>query len=151
MLKYLSHQICLSTAVLFCAMTASPLVSAGCGCPADGHGAPQLGGSGLGESFPAIPDVAPDPSWQVYEFERDGIRYAQINDGIGRVRAAVGRIDGTLWVLPIGSDADRVSVTEAALPSGYSKLIYRSNDLEVVLVRSGNQDRWIVRQPVAGQ
>ncbi len=151
MLKYLSHQIWLSTAVLFCAMTASPLASAGCGCPADGHGAPQLGGFGLGESFPAIPDVAPDQAWQVYEFERDGVRYVQVNDSTGRVRAAVGRIEHTLWVLPIGSDADRVSITEAVLPSGYSKLIYRSNDLEVVLVRSSNQDRWIVRQPAASQ
>ena len=151
MLKYSSHQIWLSAAVLLCAMTASPFVIAGCGCPADGHGAPQLGGSGLGESFPIIADVAPDPSWQVYEFERDGVRYVQVNDSIGRVRAAVGRIEDTLWVLPIGSDADRVAITGAALPSGYSKLIYRSNDLEIVLVRSDNQDRWIVRQPAAGQ
>ncbi len=151
MLKYSSRQAWLSAAVLLCAMTVSPFVIAKCGCPADGHGAPQLGGSGLGESFPVIADVAPDPSWQVYEFERDGVRYVQVNDSTGRVRAAVGRIEDTLWVLPIGSDADRVSITEAALPSGYSKLVYRSNDLEVVLVNSGNQDRWIVRQPAAGQ
>ena len=151
MLKYSSHPVLLSAAVLLCAMTASPFVSARCGCPADGHGAPQLGDSGLGESFPVIADGAPDPSWQVYEFERDGVRYVQVNDSIGRVRAAVGRIEDTLWVLPIGSDADRVSITRTALPSGYSQLIYRSNDLELVLVPSANQDRWIVRQPVAPQ
>ena len=151
MLNQSSRQACVSVAILFCAMIASPFASAACGCPADGHGAPQLGGSGLGESFPETADLAPDPLWQVYEFERDGVRYLQVNDSAGLVRAAVGRIEDTLWVLPIGSDADRVSITEAAIPSGYSQLIYRSGQIEIVLYRSGDLDRWIVRQPNAAQ
>jgi hypothetical protein len=100
-------------------------------------------------------DLAADPAWQVYEFERDGVRYVQVNDKTGRVRAAVGRIDNTLWVLPIGSDADRVSIGSQVLVKGVqpilrstrSKSIYRSQDLEIVLQRSGNQVRWVIGLP----
>jgi hypothetical protein len=146
MLKHPSYQSFLSAAALLCALIASPFASAACGCPADIHGAPALGAAGLGESFPSTADVAPDPAWQVYEFLRDGIRYVQVNDKAGVVRAAVGRIDGTFWVLPIGSDVDRVSVSAQALRPAGSRLIYRSNEVQVVLYRSGNQDRWIIRQ-----
>jgi hypothetical protein len=107
-----------------------------------------LGGTGLGESFPSTVDVAPDPIWQVYEFSRDGIRYVQVNDKTGRVRAAVGRIEGEFWVLPIGSDVDRVSISTEISPTANSRVIYRSNEVEVVFYRSGDQDRWIIRQPV---
>ncbi|MCW1777265.1 hypothetical protein NB693_23345 [Pantoea ananatis] len=34
---------------------------------------------------------------------RDGVTYLQINDATGVVRAAVGRINETLWVLPMGT------------------------------------------------
>jgi hypothetical protein len=155
MLKHSSYRLCLSAAVLLCALITSPFASAGCGCPDDGHGTPiappVLGGTGLGEPFPVAIDVAPDPAWQVYEFARDGIRYVQVNDKTGRVRAAVGKIDGMFWVLPIGSDAEHVSVlSPTSQPTG-SRSIYRSRDVEVVLIRSGHQDRWIIRQPDATQ
>ena len=146
MFKHSSYQSFLSVAVLFCALIASPFASAACGCPADIHGAPTLGGNGLGESFPPSVDLAPDPTWQVYEFSRDGIRYVQVNDKQGRVRAAVGRIQGTFWVLPIGSDVDRVSISEAVSLPANSRLVYRSNEVEVVVYRTGNQDGWIIRQ-----
>ena len=152
MLKHSSYQSYLSATVLLCALIASPLASAGCGCPADGHGAPTappaMGGAGMGESFPPAADVAPDPAWQVYEFSRDGIRYVQVNDKAGSVRAAVGRIDGMFWVLPIGSDVDRVSISPLIPSMANSRVIYRSNEVEVLFYRSGNQDRWIIRQPV---
>mgnify|MGYP003422914816 FL=1 len=154
MLKHSSHPSFLSAAVLLCALIASPFASAACGCPSDGHGNGKLSGSGLGESFPMSADLAVDPAWQVYEFERDGIRYVQVNDKAGRVRVAVGRIDDTFWVLPIGSDADRVSLGSRPLAVGKGvkpmlrsirgKSIYRSNDLEVVLHRNGDQDRWVI-------
>jgi hypothetical protein len=154
MLKHSSHSSFLSAGILLCALAASPFASAGCGCPSDGHGKSKPVGSGLGESFPMSADLAADPAWQVYEFERDGIRYVQVNDKAGRVRAAVGYIDDTFWVLPIGSDADRVSIGSQPLVAGKgvkplmrstrSKSIYRSNVLEVVLYRNGNQDRWVI-------
>lgn len=151
MLKYSFSQYYLSAAVLMCALIVSPFASAECGCPADIHGAPTLGGAGLGESFPLSADIAPDPAWQVYEFVRDGVRYVQVNDKIGSVRAAVGRIESTFWVLPIGSDADRVSTSATISPTADNRLIYRSNDLEIVLYRSNNRDYWIIRQPSSAQ
>lgn len=151
MFKQSSFQPYLSAAVLLCALMVSPFARAACGCPADIHGAPALGKVGLGEAFPLTADIAPDPSWKVYEFSRDGIRYVQVNDKTGIVRAAVGRIEDTFWVLPIGSDVDRVSTSEQASPTAGRQLIYRSNDVEVVLYRSGSQDRWIIRQPDSSQ
>lgn len=115
----------------------SPDAAAKCGCPDDGHGAPKVD-IGLGESFPQAPDLAPDPAWQVYQFERDGIRYVQINDANGNVRAAVGRIDNTFWVMPIGSDADRVSIRDVALPWSQSSVLVANQELHVALrVQSG--------------
>ncbi len=146
MLKYSSFHISVSLALAFCAMLASPLASA-C-CPRDGNGSPKAA-SGLGESFPVATDLAPDAAWQVYEFERDGIRYVQVNDQRGVVRAAVGRIGGTFWVLPIGDDADRVSVPGDSAPSGKIKTIYRSSEVEVLLYQDGTGDRWLVRSSPA--
>ncbi|TXH69395.1 MAG: hypothetical protein E6Q88_09275 [Lysobacteraceae bacterium] len=96
-------------------------------------------------------DLAADPNWQVYEFERDGIRYVQVNDRTGIVRAAVGRIGDTFWVLPLGRDADRVSLPGNVVPRGQGKLLYRNNEVEIIQNRNGGQDHWIVRAPVIGQ
>lgn len=138
--------------VLFCALIASPLVSANCGCPSDKNGTPQPPppppSTGLGQAFPVSTDLAADPKWQIYQFERDGVRYVQINDWKGQVRAAVGRIDGTFWVLPLGSDADRVSIQGDVTPKGQAKVLYRGSDIEVVQYRDGNRDSWLIRAPL---
>lgn len=99
----------------------------------------------MGESFPDAVDLAADPAWQVYEFERDGIRYVQINDSNGTVRAAAGRIGGTAWVMPIGTDADRVAVPGDAAPTGIPRVLYRGAEVEVVLYQESGQSRWLVR------
>ena len=105
--------------------------------------------SGLGQEFPAAPDLAADFAWQVHEFERDGIRYTQVNDRYGNVRAAIGRIGGTFWTMPIGADADRVRVQGDAAPAGIPKVLFRSSDVEVVLYQDGALQRWVVRVPSA--
>lgn len=148
MLMHRSSFPYLSSALVVCALIASPFANA-C-CPDGGGGAPRKA-SGLGESFPVAADVAADPAWQVYEFERDGVRYVQVNDQSGLVRAAAGRIGGTFWVLPIGSDADRVRVPGQLLPNIQGRTLYRSNDVEVVLYRTSNGDRWMIRTPDASQ
>lgn len=127
-------------------LTASQEAFARCGCPEDGHGQPKLS-IGLGESYPVALDLAADPAWAVYEFERDGVRYVQVNDQFGEVRAAVGRIDGTFWVMPIGSDADRVSVPGDTLPAGHGVVLARTADTMVVRYRSGGQTQWVIRAP----
>lgn len=141
--KVASNQYMLSAFGLL-AFIAAPEAYAKCGCPDDGVGAP-LAKSGLGQEFPVAPDLALDSAWQIYEFQRDGIRYIQINDQYGKVRAAVGRIDSTLWTMPIGSDADRVILQDEGVPVGVPKVLFRSEDVEVVLYQDGGIQRWQVR------
>jgi hypothetical protein len=45
----------------------------------------------------------------VYVFERLGVRYVQINDLNGNVRAAFGNAGGDIFGLPIGLDANRLA------------------------------------------
>jgi hypothetical protein len=133
------------SAILFVAsLLISTQVFAQC-CPTGG-GAPKAA-SGLGESVPPAIDLAIDPEWQIYEFERGGIHYTQINDGSGKVRAAVGRIDDLFWVMPIGGDADRVSLDALPALSGERKVLYRTNEVEVILYRTATGDYWEVRRP----
>jgi hypothetical protein len=101
--------------------------------------------TGLGESLPKTSDLSSDPHWQIYEFERDGIRYLQINDGANTSRAAIGQIGATAWVLPIGRDADRVAIQAGASSTVAGRVVYRDEEVEVIHYTQSNQDRWIVR------
>jgi hypothetical protein len=141
---HFSRSACAPLALLACAVLVSPATWAKCGCPGDGNWS-QAASSGLGESSPQAVDLAADPAWQVYEFQRDGVRYVQINDSAGTVRAAAGRIGGTAWVMPIGTDADRVTVPGDPTPAGMPSLLYRGPDVEVVRYQDGSQMRWLIR------
>lgn len=132
----------LRAAMLTVAMLA-PTMAWAC-CPSDDKTAPAAS-RGLGESVPVAPDLAADEAWQIYEFERDGVRYTQVNDSAGNVRAAVGRIGETAWVLPIGRDADRVLLPGDALPAGNARVLLRSKEVEVVLIENGTTQYWRVR------
>ena len=59
------------TAVLLATMFTSFFA---CAQVSDGRDKPSAI-TGLGESLPNISDLSSDPQWQVYAFERDGIRY----------------------------------------------------------------------------
>ena len=141
---HLSRSACAPLALLACAVIFTPTAWAKCSCPDDGRDSPAAS-RGLGESFPDAVDLATDPTWQVYEFERDGVRYVQVNDLTGAVRAAAGRIGGTAWVMPIGTDADRVAVPGDTTPAGVPSLLYRGPGVEVVRYQDGNVTRWLVR------
>lgn len=132
----------LRAAMLTVAMLA-PTMAWAC-CPSDGKTSPKAA-RGLGESAPSAPDLAADAAWQIYEFERGGVRYTQVNDSAGAVRAAVGRIGETAWVLPIGRDADRVLFPGDALPAGNARVLLRSKEVEVVLIENGTMHYWWVR------
>jgi len=71
--------------------------------------------SGLGQSWPNATDVSASPRWHVYVFERDGIRYVQINDLGGKVRAAFARSSGSFLALPVGVDASRLATPQEPL------------------------------------
>ncbi len=144
MQKHIFKTPVLSVALLAASLLMSSHVFAQC-CPSGG-GAPKAA-TGLGQPFPPAADLAADPDWQVYELERGGIRYIQIEDRTGRVRAGVGRVDDVLWPMPMGSDADRVSVEALPALPGQRKVLYRSNEVEVVLIRTNNGDFWEVRSP----
>lgn len=129
------------------ALLASPLASLAC-CPSDGNGVQKAASIGLGESYPAAADLATDSTWNVYEFQRDGIRYVQANDRTGMVRAAVGRIGDTFWVLPIGIDANRVYVpgSSTVIPAYSSaRRVYSTDALEVWVYQTANGDWWAVK------
>jgi len=118
--------------VLFGSLLASPLAFAQCGCPSDGHGAKLVASDGLGQSFPMAGLVAKGAQWQVYEFQREGVRYLQINDRAGNIRAAVGVIGGTMWVLPMGMDADRVQVaTVQSLAPASARRVFGNEELAI--------------------
>ncbi|KAF1008682.1 MAG: hypothetical protein GAK28_01110 [Luteibacter sp.] len=65
--------------------------------------AAQPATTGLGSSWPNATDVSASPQYHVYRFERDGIRYIQINDATGTVRGAVAYIGGQILdlILPL--------------------------------------------------
>jgi hypothetical protein len=101
--------------------------------------------TGLGESAPDASDLSSDPAWKIFQFERDGIRYLQVNDTANSARAAIGQIGATAWVLPIGRDADRVSIQANTQSPVTGRILYRDDEIEVVHYRQSNQDRWIIR------
>lgn len=132
-----------AASLLGCAMLAAPSIASAC-CPSGGNTAPKAS-LGLGEAFPPAADLAADPAWQVYTFERDGIQYLQINDAAGVVRAAVGSIGGTRWVLPVGKDADRVGLPgDATMPAGTGVVIYRGPQVEILRHQGANGDSWSI-------
>jgi len=65
--------------------------------------------TGLGQAWPNATDVSASPNFHVYVFERLGVRYVQINDLNGNVRAAFGNAGGDIFGLPIGIDASRLA------------------------------------------
>lgn len=108
--------------------------------PFGGHGVPAA--TGLGESAPRAANLATDSAWRIYEFRRDGVTYLQINDATGVVRAAVGRINDTLWVLPMGKDVARVSLSST--PAAPGRVVYQTGDFVVWLRPDAKGDAWVV-------
>lgn len=115
-------------------------------CPGDGNGVPRSL-SGLGHEHPVAIDQSFDPNWRVYQFQRAGINYIQVNDRNGVVRAAVGSIDELIWVMPIGVDADRVQVARDEEQFGYGTLLYRDDAVELLRSPDASGGRWVFRVP----
>jgi hypothetical protein len=66
--------------------------------------------TGLGQSWPNATDVSASLHYHVYAFNRDGIRYFQINDLNGNVLAAFATVGREVLVLPMGANAGSVNV-----------------------------------------
>ncbi|APO93685.1 hypothetical protein [Xanthomonas vesicatoria] len=114
---------------------------------------------GLGDSAPKVKNLAIDPSVAIYELNRDGVTYLQINDTTGAVRAVVARVDDALWVLPMGKDPDRVELPAVnriasntysnALPAAdvnrtNARLVYQTRNFTVHVRQEATGEHWMV-------
>jgi len=96
---------------------AAALLAVGLSGTAQATDAPS---SGLGQSWPNATDVSANPHWHVYVFEKDGVRYVQVNDTNGGVRGAIATAGGQVLVLPIGEDSQNVTTSTTPTSSGTS-------------------------------
>jgi hypothetical protein len=95
-----------------------------------------LPSTGLGQSWPNATDVSASPHWHVYVFERSGIRYVQINDLGGKVRAAFAASNGNFLALPVGADAARVATPQepqAAAVGTKGEVVYHDASMNVLV------------------
>jgi hypothetical protein len=87
--------------------------------------------TGLGQAWPNAPDVSASPRWHAYVFEKDGIRYIQINDLAGHVHGAFATAKGQYLVLPIGSDAATATATDPAAADTGAETVYDDGSTRV--------------------
>lgn len=136
-------------AVAVFASAAAPAFASTC-CPSDDRTNPKAMSSGMDRAAPVEQNLSLDSAWRVYAFERDGIPYLRIDDSVGVVRAAVGYIGDTVWTLPMGIDADRVSTPQRRLvvPAGAARwLVYRTDEMELVAYSSADGVIWSIEAP----
>ncbi|MBB6186987.1 hypothetical protein [Rhodanobacter sp. MP7CTX1] len=99
--------------------------------------AAKLPSTGLGQSWPNTTDVSASPRYHVYLFARDGIRYIQVNDSSGNVRAAFATANQVIFVLPIGADAQAAGTSQksstqtAAANTSSTEMVYSDNVVQV--------------------
>ena len=86
--------------------------------------------SGLGQAWPNAPDLSASPRWHVYAFERDGVRFVQINDAAGHVRGAFATAGGQFLVLPMGTGATVTVAADATAPAA-GETVYRDDTVQV--------------------
>lgn len=102
--------------------------------PLAAQAAPQSSGpqsSGLGQAWPNAPDVSASPHWHVYVFQRDGVRFVQVNDLNGRVMGAFATAGGQFLVLPMGAGASlSVAPAGSAVPAN-SELVYSDGTVQL--------------------
>jgi hypothetical protein len=87
--------------------------------------------TGLGQAWPNAADISTNPHFHVYRFERDGIKYIQINDLQGNVRAAVASTSGATFALPVGADAQNVAVTNSYSTKDLTQVVYQDDGMTV--------------------
>jgi hypothetical protein len=99
----------------------------------------QAPGTGLGQAWPNATDVSVSPHYHVYVFVRDGIRYVQINDLNGTVRAAVAMADNVVLVLPVGVDAAHVTTQLGMVPAhaGATETVYSDSNTRITVTSTG--------------
>lgn len=116
---------------------------------ASGGNTGPFAATGLGQSG-GTANLSLISSWKATAYERQGIRYIQVEDSYGQPRAAIAYVGSTIWNLPIGTDADRVSTSTwpISIPAGAIKrVIYTSNEIEVSVHEFDSKHYWEARKP----
>ncbi|MFC6838874.1 hypothetical protein [Xanthomonas theicola] len=126
---------------LLCSAFAASAHAQSC-CPGGGVGTP-IATKGFGESAPLAENLSSNTSVRIYQFERSGVTYLQINDATGQVRGAVGRIENTAWVTPMGKDVERITIVEA-LDKSRGAVVYDARYFTVQVASTANGDAWTV-------
>lgn len=130
----------LASGALLCLALSTNAYAQTC-CPTGGGN--HIATQGLGESMPAATDLSTNPAVSIYQFERGGVTYLQINDATGQVRAAVARIENTAWVTPMGKDVDRVSIVDT-LDQSRGTVLYDARYFTVQKSSTASGDAWTV-------
>ncbi|KLD78459.1 hypothetical protein FZ025_02150 [Xanthomonas hyacinthi] len=136
-----SKIVAVASGILLCSALAANAHAQTC-CPSGGNGS-QIAISGLGESAPQAVDLSTNPAWRIYHFERNGVTYLQINDTTGQVRGAIGRIENTAWVTPIGKEVGAVSIVDV-LDKTRGAVVYDARYFTVQVSSTANGDAWTV-------
>jgi len=102
--------------------------------------------TGLGQSWPNGADYSASPRFHAYVFDKQGVRYVQINDGNGTVRGAVAYIAGQVLELPIGVDANRWTIITTPNVPSTGEAIYHDDGMTV---RASAQPDGTMRMMVA--
>jgi hypothetical protein len=106
--------------------------------------AAKLPSTGLGQSWPNTNDVSASPHYHVYLFARDGIRYIQVNDSSGKVRAVFATANQVIFVLPIGTDAQATGTSQQSavqtttVNASSTERIYSDNVVQVTATPQSN-------------
>lgn len=87
--------------------------------------------SGLGQSWPNVPDISANPHYHVYRFDRDGVEYIQVNDLQGKVRGAFGVTQGVMFALPMGVDTQNITVIAGESPKDLTQVVYQDDTVTV--------------------
>ncbi|GGA49077.1 hypothetical protein GCM10010981_42960 [Dyella nitratireducens] len=90
--------------------------------------------TGLGQAWPNATDVSTNAHYHVYRFERDGVKYIQVNDLQGQVRAAVAITQDAMFALPVGTDAQHVTILTQPAPQDSTQVVYQDSNMAVAAV-----------------
>ncbi|CTP87057.1 hypothetical protein [Xanthomonas graminis] len=131
----------LASGALLCSLFATAANAQTC-CPTGGSSS-TIARQGFGESVPAAINLSTNPTVSIYQFERNGVTYLQMNDPNGQVRGAIGRIENTAWVTPMGKDVDRVSIVDA-FDHRRGSVVYDARYFTVQKSSSPTGDAWTV-------
>lgn len=107
--------------------------------------------TGLGQSWPNATDVSTSPNYHVYVFQRGSLKYIQVNDAGGTVRAAIVRTPTSLLGSPVGVDAANVATPDepmAAPASTVGETVYKDDAVQVFVAPQTNGSMRVAAAPV---